>query len=142
MDASAVLLASVTADPIATGVLRDAVAASTHGAVVVFEGIVRDHDHGRTVTGLEYQAHPEAERFLSATCTAVLAEHPGVRIATAHRHGALQIGDVAFVVAVGAPHRGDAFLVCSLLVDRVKAELPIWKRQQFADGTHEWVNFA
>lgn len=122
--------------------LRDAVTSPQHGAVVTFEGVVRDHDGGRAVTALEYQVHPDAQKFLEAICSDVATAHPDVRLASAHRHGVLAIGETAFVAVVSAAHRGRAFEVCSLLVDRVKAELPIWKRQEFDDGSHEWVNFA
>lgn len=141
-DVAAVCLVDIVTAPISLQSLRAFVTSPRHGAVVVFEGIVRDHDHGRHVTALEYQAHPDALAFLDATCSAIASEFPDARIACAHRHGALGIGDLAFAVAVGAAHRGRAFEVCALVVDRVKAELPIWKKQTFDDGTHEWVNFA
>ena len=134
--------ALVTAEPIDLDLLRAEVATSAYGAIVVFEGVVRDHDHNRTVTELEYQAHPEAQAFLEQTCTAMSNEHADVRIAAAHRHGVLGIGELAFAVVVGSAHRARAFEVCALVVDRVKVELPIWKKQTFDDGTHEWVNFA
>lgn len=136
------VFAAVSSFPIDLTVLRGHVASPQHGAVVVFEGVVRDHDHGRVVSELEYQAHPDAQAFLESTCTAIADEHPGACIATAHRQGMLSVGDLAFGVAVGAAHRGLAFEVCELVVERVKAELPIWKKQTFDDGTHEWVNFA
>lgn len=142
MDVRSTPLTSVTTAAIDLDLLRAHVASPAFGAVVVFEGIVRDHDHGRSVAELEYQAHPEAQAFLEATCAAIATEYPDVSIAASHRHGLLAIGDLAFAVAVGAAHRGEAFAVCALVVDRVKAELPIWKKQTFADGTHEWVNFA
>jgi len=136
------VLALVSATAIDLDALRAHATTPHHGAVVVFEGIVRDHDHGRAVTELEYQAHPDAAAFLARTCADIAAEHPETRIAAVHRHGVLAVGDVAFAVAVGTAHRGPAFEVCALVVDRVKAELPIWKKQTFDDGTHEWVNFA
>lgn len=109
------------------------------GAVVTFEGVVRDHDHGRTVTALEYEAHPTAAARLAACAESVVAEHPSVRIAVLHRVGSLRVGDVALVAAVASAHRQEAFAACGTLVDRVKAEVPIWKRQRFADGDDEWV---
>ena len=109
------------------------------GAVVTFEGIVRDHDGGRSVAALEYEAHPSADEVLRAVVARVSAEHPGVRIAALHRVGALSLGDVALAAAVASAHRGEAFAACSDLVDAIKAEVPIWKRQVFADGTDEWV---
>ena len=132
----------VTDAPIDVDALRAAVVSPQHGAIVVFEGIVRDHDGGRAVTSLEYQVHPDAQQFLQEICARLAAAHPDVLLSSAHRYGPLAIGDTAFVAVVSAAHRGRAFEVCALLVDTVKAELPIWKRQEFADGSHEWVNFA
>jgi len=132
----------ITEDPIDVAALRAHVSDSRHGAVVLFEGIVRNHDDGRPVQALDYQVHPDAQRFLDATLQAIAEQHPEVRLAAVHRFGPLAIGDIAFAAAVGAAHRGSAFSVCALVVDRVKAELPIWKKQVFDDGTHEWVNFA
>ncbi|MFE3541593.1 molybdenum cofactor biosynthesis protein MoaE [Nocardia sp. NPDC059177] len=109
------------------------------GAVVVFTGKVRNHDGGQAVTSLEYSAHPQAQRFLHQVC-AEAAAASGLPVAATHRIGALTIGDLAIVVAVAAPHRAEAFTVCHELVDRIKHEVPIWKRQLFADGLSEWVN--
>lgn len=115
------------------------VAASDRGATVGFAGIVRDHDHGRAVADLEYVGHPSAESFLRKAVAAVAAEYPSCAITAAHRVGRLAIGEVALVVAVGAAHRGEAFACCAAAVDRIKAEVPVWKRQTFRDGTSEWV---
>ena len=108
------------------------------GAVVTFEGIIRDHDHGAGVSALDYEAHPDAESFLRDVCTEVAAE-TGLRIAAAHRIGHLVIGDVALIAAVASPHRADAFAACSRLVDLIKERTPIWKRQHLDDGVSEWV---
>lgn len=115
------------------------VVAPDAGALVSFHGIVRDHDGGRTVQALEYQAHPDAEQFLHACCLAV-AEKTGLRVAAAHRVGLLQIGDIALVAAVAAAHRAEAFAACADLVEQIKTSVPIWKRQQFVDGKTEWVS--
>jgi molybdopterin synthase catalytic subunit len=113
------------------------------GAVVGFAGVVRDHDGGRTVTRLEYSAHPSAPQTLADVAAEIAAECHGVRaIAVSHRIGTLQIGDAALVAAVAADHRGAAFETCERLVDAVKARLPVWKHQFFADGTDEWVGSA
>lgn len=110
------------------------------GAVVTFEGRVRDHDGGRRVTALRYEAHPDAGQVLEAV-VAEAAARPGVLAADArHRAGDLEIGDLAFFVAVSAAHREEAFEACAWLVDEAKSRLPIWKHQTFADGTTEWVN--
>jgi molybdopterin synthase catalytic subunit len=117
-----------------------AVAGPTAGAVVSFAGVVRDHDGGRAVTLLEYEAHPAAEAVLKEIATEAAA-WPEVRgVAVSHRVGVLAVGDVALAAAVATAHRADAFAACARLVDEVKARLPVWKRQLFADGTEEWVN--
>lgn len=117
-----------------------AVSDSSAGAVVSFAGVVRDHDHGRAVTLLEYEAHPTAEAVLKEVAAEV-AQDPAVRgVAVSHRVGTLGIGDVALIAAVATPHRADAFAACARLVDEVKARLPVWKRQVFTDGTDAWVN--
>ena len=113
------------------------------GAVVGFAGVVRDHDGGRTVTRLEYSAHPAAPQTLADVAAEIAADSHGVRaIAVSHRIGTLNIGDAALVAAVAADHRGAAFETCQRLVDAVKARLPVWKHQFFSDGTEEWVGSA
>lgn len=113
------------------------------GAVVGFTGVVRDHDGGRHVIALHYSAHPTAGDVLAAVVDEVVARVDGARAAAvSHRVGDLTIGEVAFVVAVAADHRRAAFELCSLLVDEVKARIPVWKHQMFADGTDEWVGCA
>jgi molybdopterin synthase catalytic subunit len=119
------------------------VAHQSAGAVVGFAGVVRDHDGGRTVMRLEYSAHPCAQQTLAEVAAEIAADCHGVRaIAVSHRIGTLQIGDAALVAAVAADHRGAAFETCERLVDAVKARLPVWKHQFFADGTDEWVGSA
>jgi molybdopterin synthase catalytic subunit len=113
------------------------------GAVVAFAGVVRDHDGGRGVTRLEYSAHPTASQTLADVAAEIAADCQGVRaIAVSHRVGTLQVGDAALVAAVAADHRGAAFETCERLVDTVKARLPVWKHQFFADGSEEWVGSA
>ncbi|MFD6197436.1 molybdenum cofactor biosynthesis protein MoaE [Mycobacteriaceae bacterium NPDC060252] len=113
------------------------------GATVGFVGNVRDHDGGKTVLRLEYSAHPSAQQVLTDVVERVAAEAEGVRaVAVSHRIGALTVGEAAFVVAVSADHRRQAFTTCQRLVDDVKAALPVWKHQFFADGSDEWVGSA
>ncbi|SFS09272.1 molybdopterin synthase catalytic subunit [Microbacterium sp. cf046] len=131
-------LALVTAEPIDRAAAEAFVTTRSDGALVVFEGVVRDHDHGASVHALDYEAHPDAPRFLAEVC-AEIADSSGLRVAAIHRVGALAIGDVALVAAVAAPHRAEAFAVCAQLVDLVKERTPIWKRQHLAEGTTEWV---
>jgi len=131
-------LATITTDAIDERAFRAAVSAPESGAVVTFAGVVRNHDGGRTVTSLEYQAHPDAERILAECCRAVSAE-TGLKVSAAHRVGHLEIGDVALYAAASAAHRREAFDACELLVERIKATVPIWKRQFLVDGETEWV---
>ncbi|AKT41473.1 cyclic pyranopterin monophosphate synthase MoaC [Chondromyces crocatus] len=111
------------------------------GGVATFLGVVRDHNDGRAVTLLEYEAYATmAEGELERLLAEIAAEIPGVRIAAAHRVGALQVGDAAVVCAASAPHRGEAFRACRLLIDRLKERLPIWKREHGPDGPY-WVGW-
>ncbi len=131
-------LALITDAPIDRAAAEAFVTTQADGALVVFEGVVRDHDHGASVHALDYEAHPDAQTFLAKVC-AEIADASGLRVAAVHRVGALSIGDVALVAAVAAPHRAEAFAVCAQLVDLVKERTPIWKRQHLAEGTTEWV---
>ncbi|MCV7227605.1 molybdenum cofactor biosynthesis protein MoaE [Mycolicibacterium komossense] len=138
-----VLRSALTELPILLTEHEALVAHEAAGAVVGFAGVVRDHDGGRSVLRLEYSAHPLAEQTLAEVLAEVAAGAHGVRaIAASHRIGHLRIGDAALVAAVAADHRGAAFETCARLVDAVKARLPVWKHQFFADGTDEWVNSA
>ncbi|WP_158863305.1 molybdenum cofactor biosynthesis protein MoaE [Leifsonia sp. AG29] len=130
--------AAVTDSPLEPVVLDEFVWRAEAGAVVSFQGIVRDHDGGRDVVSLDYRAHPEAEAFLRACCEEIAAG-TGLRVAAQHRVGSLVIGDLALVAAVAAPHRAEAFAACAELVEIIKARVPIWKRQHFTDGESEWV---
>ena len=140
--ATAVRLADVVTEPISAEALAGLVRDPMAGAVVTFSGDVRDHDHGRSVQRLEYEAHPSAAQILAEVAAEVAARHDAIAIAVVHRVGPLQIGDCALAAAVSAAHRGEAFAACTALVDEVKARIPVWKHQYFSDGTDEWVNCA
>jgi len=135
-----VVLVSVTSQPLDLAAHEAAVADPRAGAVVSFQGVVRDHDHGRSVLSLEYEGHPSAEDVLREVADEVAADPAVHAVAVSHRLGPLAIGEVALVAAVSTAHRAAAFAACARLVDEAKARLPIWKRQLFADGTEEWVN--
>jgi molybdopterin synthase catalytic subunit len=138
-----ILRAALVEGPISLTEHEELVANDAAGAVVGFSGVVRNHDGGRDVVRLEYSAHPLAEQTLFEALAEVAAQATGVRaMAASHRVGTLYIGDAALVAAVAADHRGAAFEACARLVDTVKARLPVWKHQFFADGTDEWVNSA
>ena len=131
-------LALISDEPLSVEIIETFVLDSTHGALVTFRGIVRNHDHGQAVTALDYSAHPDAQSFLEECCREV-ALSSGLRVAAAHRVGSLTIGDVALVAAVAAPHRAAAFEATEQLVALIKQRVPIWKRQHLADGVTEWV---
>lgn len=132
------VFAIISDQPLDSAAIEAFVLDSEHGALVTFRGVVRDHDHGLAVSALDYQAHPDAERFLENCCATIAAE-TGLAVAAAHRVGSLVVGDVALVAAVAAPHRAEAFAACGALVDLIKTNVPIWKRQHLADGATEWV---
>ncbi len=119
-----------------------AVADRAAGAVVSFAGVVRNHDDGRSVTELEYHAHPSAPDVVAEVAAEIAARDGVIAVAVSHRIGMLAIGDIALAAAVSAAHRGEAFVACSDLVNEVKHRLPVWKRQVFDDGTDEWVGSA
>lgn len=130
--------AVISSEPLSEKPFEAFVLDSTHGALVTFRGIVRNHDHGEAVSALDYEAHPDAQRFLEECCTEVAASS-GLRVAAAHRVGQLTIGDVALVAAVAAPHRAAAFAATEQLVALIKQRVPIWKRQHLESGVTEWV---
>lgn len=111
----------------------------TSGGSTLFVGTVRDNDGGRDVNALRYTAHPSALDAMRTVAEGVIAEFDVIRLAAVHRVGDLEIGDLAVVVAVSCGHRGEAFTACRALIDRIKATVPIWKHQEFGDGTTEWV---
>lgn len=134
-------LISVSAQPLDPALFEAAIQHPRAGARAVFCGVVREHDHDRDVTKLEYQGHPSAEQILADIAAEFAAEPAVLALAVSHRIGLLDIGDVALVAAVATAHRREAFETCARLVDEVKTRLPIWKRQVFTDGTDEWVNY-
>jgi molybdopterin synthase catalytic subunit len=137
----AVLRAVVTRESLDVEEHARLVARSDAGAVVSFSGVVRDHDDGRKVRALEYSGHPGAPDVITRVAAQIAATHPEVQaLAVSHRIGPLAIGDSALACAVSAAHRAEAFAACAALVDEVKLQLPIWKRQEFTDGSEEWVN--
>ncbi|MFY9806939.1 MAG: molybdenum cofactor biosynthesis protein MoaE [Pseudonocardiaceae bacterium] len=140
--ASAVVLrAVVTEGPLDVEEHSRLVSRSAAGAVVSFSGVVRNHDGGRGVRALEYSSHPGAGDVITRVAAQVAGMHPEVyALAVSHRIGPLEIGDSAIVCAVSAAHRAAAFAACAALVDEVKLQLPIWKRQELSDGSAEWVN--
>lgn len=129
--------------PLSVDAVLAAVSHPAAGGLVVFVGVVRDHDElagvEQGVRALDYSAHPSAVDQLARVAEAVAEAHPGVRLAAHHRIGSLHVGDLAVVVAAGAAHRHEAFTAARHLIDDLKAQVPIWKHQTFVDGSEEWV---
>lgn len=112
------------------------------GGVAVFVGVVRDESDGRAVTRLDYSAYVAmAKREMRAIADELARETPGVRVSAIHRLGTLLVGDAAIVCAASAPHRAEAFAACRQLVDRIKARVPIWKREWSPEGA-VWVGWV
>ncbi len=109
------------------------------GGLALFIGRVRDHDGGRSVDGLDYSAHPTVTDRMRDVCRRVAEQYDVTGVVAVHRVGTLQVGDIAVITATTAAHRGEAFAASRALIDTLKAEVPIWKHQRFADGTEEWV---
>lgn len=111
------------------------------GGLATFIGVVRDESAGRAVTRLEYSAYESmAKREILRIAEEIEREIDGVRVAAMHRVGSLEVGDAAIVCAASAPHRGEAFRACRALIDRIKARVPIWKREIGPDGA-AWVGW-
>jgi molybdopterin synthase catalytic subunit len=131
----------IRSEPIGLDELVREVAHPSAGAIATFLGVVRDHNEGRAVTRLEYEAYGSlAEAELARIVDELAHELPGVRLAALHRVGSLAVGDAAVACAASAPHRDEAFVACRRLIDRVKARLPIWKREHGPDGPY-WVGW-
>jgi MoaE-MoaD fusion protein len=134
-------LFAVVDRPLALAEVVDAVSGPGLGGIVTFTGTVRDATRGRRVLRLEYEAYrPMAERKLAEIGDALAREH-GVQVAIVHRVGVLAPGDAAVVIACAAPHRTPAFRACEACIERLKQDVPIWKREVFEDGT-EWVGIG
>lgn len=135
----AVRLLAIRDTPLSLDEVYAAVADASAGGTTLFVGTVRDHDGGKPVTLLDYSAHPSAERELRRVAEKIAADFPVRGLAAVHRHGPLEIGDIAVIVAVTCPHRAEAFAAARRLIDDLKHEVPIWKHQVFGDGGEEWV---
>ena len=140
---SAVRLAAISFTVLEVDAHLAAVEDPHAGAVTTFIGRVRDHDPEASgaVRSLEYSAHPDAEAGLRALAERAAAG-TDASIAVSHRVGTLAVGDAAVVIAVAAAHRGVAFEVCRAVIESIKRELPVWKRQHEADGTARWLGLG
>jgi molybdopterin synthase catalytic subunit len=135
-------MAEFRTEPLSVDEVRAAVADPAAGAIALFVGTVRDHDHGRAVAALTYTAHPSGPDQLREVAEKVAGRFAVRALAAVHRTGELEIGDVAVVVAAASDHRDEAFAACRALIEDLKANVPVWKQQLFPEGGSEWVNGA
>jgi molybdopterin synthase catalytic subunit len=130
----------LTASPIDLAALL-AETRSSDGALCLFVGVVRDHNDGRSTTSIQYEAYgPMAESEMARIAEGLAREFPAVKIGMKHRVGLLSVGDASVAIAAVSPHRADAFAACRAAIDRVKATVPIWKKEFHPDGSSDWVD--
>ena len=137
-------LAAVTRDPLDLQALARNLSNDTSGdgAVATFTGLVRDHNQGRSVHFLEYEAYEQlAIRALERIVGEALETWPAVRMGMQHRIGRLEIGEASIIIVAASPHRADAFAACRYAIERVKQIVPIWKREHF-EGGEVWLEGA
>ena len=137
-------LVAVTADPLDLQALLGAVAGSSHGdgAIASFIGVVRDHNQGRSVSYLEYEAYePLAVRALNRILEEAREAWPDTRLGVHHRTGRINLSEASVIIAAASPHRAHAFAACRYTIERVKQIVPIWKHEHF-DGGDVWLEGA
>lgn len=133
------MMIAITSAPIDAQSVEATVHHPGAGAVLTFSGVTRDNFAGRPVTGLHYDAYVEmAESEMFALRDKVMARWPGVLLSMVHRIGALKVGEVSVVISVSAPHRDEAYQASRFAIDELKAQVPIWKKEHYADGTADW----
>lgn len=132
---------SVSDTPIDVDRAKKAVADNGCGALVVFEGWIRDHNEGQDVERLEYEVYrPVAEKEGARIIDEAIERFGVSNVLCIHREGLLELGDIAVIVCVSSPHRGEAFDACRYIIDQTKSRLPIWKKEHYVSGVSEWVN--
>lgn len=132
---------SVSKEAIDVAAAKKSVADNSCGALVVFEGWIRDYNEGQEVKRLEYEVYRPVAEKEGARIIDEAVERFGVSHAICiHREGLLELGEIAVIVCVSSPHRGEAFDACRYIIDETKTRLPIWKKEHYVSGISEWVN--
>lgn len=133
--------ARVTPDPIDPAAILELVRSDQDGAVVLFLGVVRDHNEGHAVAGMSYESYgPMAQKVLSRIGEEAAARLGTDRLAVVHRVGELDIGEVSVAIAASSPHRAEAFDASRYVIEQIKARLPMWKQEHYVAGESEWVD--
>lgn len=129
----------ITESPIDRAEVDAAVDHPGAGAIVTFLGVTRNNFDGRPVTGLSYEAYPEMATSEMAKIVAEVQQRwPGAQVAVVHRIGELVVGEVSVVISTSAPHRDEAYQASRFAIDALKARVPIWKKEHYADGAADW----
>ena len=132
---------SVSNTRIDVDVVKKSVADHHCGALVVFEGWIRDHNEGQAVERLEYEVYtPVAEKEGAVIIKEAMQRFAVQHAVCVHREGLLELGEIAVIVCVSSAHRGEAFDACRYIIDETKTRLPIWKKEHYVSGASEWVN--
>lgn len=131
----------ITTEPLDPTAILDMVGAEEDGAVLLFLGIVRDHNDGRRVSGMRYDAYvPMAEKVLGEIAAEAAARLGTDRIVVAHRIGELQIGEASVAIAVSSPHRAVAYEASRYVIEEIKKRLPVWKEEHYIEGDARWLD--
>jgi molybdopterin synthase catalytic subunit len=131
----------VVEGPIDEIALESEVRTDADGAVIVFRGVARKFSRGHEVVHLEYEAYPEmAEKVMAQIGDEIRERWPVTGVAIIHRTGVLQIGQASVIIAISAPHRGEAFAASQYAIDRLKEIVPIWKKEVWDDGS-QWIGW-
>lgn len=132
---------SLTQSPIDPSAILAQVASNDAGAVVLFLGTTREFTKGRQTESLDYECYPQmAEAKLAELEAQAREKWPLVHVSIVHRLGHLELGEASIAIAVSSPHRQAAFEAGKWLIDTIKEDVPIWKQENWADGTSEWVH--
>ncbi len=132
--------AAIVREPIDAARILSLIGSDQDGASLLFVGVVRDHNDGRSVGGVRYDAYEEmAARVLSEIVDEAARSADTDRIAAVHRIGELRVGDVSVAIAVSSPHRAEAYDASRYIIEGIKKRLPVWKKERYSDGAEQWV---
>lgn len=135
--------AAVVRDCIDPAEVLARVGSDRDGAALLFVGVVRDHDGGRPVRGMRYDAYEEMAVDVLRAIAGEAADRAGSdRVAVVHRVGELDVGEVSVAIAVSTPHRAESFDAARYVIEEIKKRLPVWKKEHYADGASTWKDGA
>lgn len=130
----------VTREPIGAESVLPLVGGDEDGAVTLFLGVVRNHNDGRAVNGVHYDAYVDMAEDVLRAIVQEAAVQSGGRVAAVHRIGDLAIGEVSVAIAASTPHRAQSFDACRYVIEEIKKRLPVWKREHYIEGDAEWLD--